>query len=95
MTPAHSLPIQTFAWLVILFLAASAGYWLGRTASKDANLAMAEWIASGDTNTYSKCLLEGLAQTRELDPLWKGKRRWVLVGEEEPAVVPENGSKTP
>lgn len=79
--PAHTptIPIQTFAWLVILGLTGAAGYSIGQAVMRAQLLETAEWVASGETDTKTKCLLEGLEQRRLLAANWRDQRRWVLL----------------
>lgn len=35
-------------------------------------------LTSRPTNSFARCLTESWEQTGELDPEWKGTRKWVL-----------------
>jgi hypothetical protein len=77
---------STIGMLVLLFVALGCSFKVGIEYSRHQIRAMAEDLANTDegtgTNSFSRCLTDMWEQTGELDPEWKGKRRWLLVSGE-------------
>lgn len=62
----------------IMIIALLTGFSLGVARTRAILTEAAEDLASGPTNSFAKCLTESWEQTNELDPDWKGHRKWVL-----------------
>ncbi len=58
--------------------AAALGFVGGVARTRQILVDTAEAMAAQPVNSFTKCLTEGWEQTGELDPEWKGKRKWGL-----------------
>lgn len=68
----------------VLFLAGSfavfaAGLYVGFDYSRRQIRNLADEMTTDPTNSFTRCLTENWELSGELDPAWKGKRRWQLV----------------
>lgn len=56
----------------------AAGFIAGVARTRQILIDASEDIASRPVNSFSRCLTEAWEETGELDPEWKGRRKWRL-----------------
>lgn len=69
--------ISILASFIAISLAAS-GFVAGVIRSREVLHDLAENVAAHPQNSFGRCLTELWELSGELDPEWKGKRKWVL-----------------